>query len=98
MNITIPLASELTEKRKAKERAKQEALEQIAEKFINGPLSTAILNASGKSVNEKLPPLGEYDSEEFCHLCSEILERLGYDAGQSHDGGGMYATLCVRWP
>jgi hypothetical protein len=97
MNIQLIPAARLTEKRKAKERAKMEALEKVVETFINSEVTPAIMKAQGTSVNVKAPYEADINSDDFFALCAEILEPLGYDSAKSHDGGGIYTTLCVQW-
>ena len=75
----------------------------IASKFVNGPLRERIegefddakLTDKELSVNVEVPFEALGHMPDFVAECKHLLEPLGYQAEESHDGGGMYTTLFV---
>jgi hypothetical protein len=93
MKITLPPASKVRKDKKEK----KPNMTKIAATFINGKLKKAIANAEENSVNEQIPFEAYEDSKTFYAECQRLLKPLGYKSSESHDGGGMYSTLCVEW-
>ena len=98
MKLTIPPANKL---KGTEVKRREHKLEAIVAYFLNGAVKQEIIAASsegGKSINIAIPTeaYGE-DNKKFYALCASQLKPLGYKAEQSHDGGGMYSTLCVTW-
>ena len=95
MKIRIPHANKL---KTLKKKIAPPTMEQVVEQYLNGPILVAIQNAKpSKCVNIAIPTEGYEDSAKFYAVCAAALKPLGYKAEQSHDGGGMYSTLCVSW-
>lgn len=95
MKLKIKPASELKPV-----RPKEPTVAQIVKAYLNGPIDKAIKEAHSEgrnSINVEIP-IDAYGEKEFYPMCIGLLGALGYKAGESHDGGGMYGTLSVSWP
>lgn len=97
MNITLPSASKFKRKTKEVEKTKKISMETIVERFINSEVQSAIERSSYPSINVEVPFDAYGDLNLFYALCDKALAPLGYKSADSHDGGGMYNTLCVSW-
>jgi hypothetical protein len=42
-------------------------------------------------------PSPHYPAHEFVEEVAKLLQPLGFQVSESHDGGGMYATVVIRW-
>jgi hypothetical protein len=96
MNIKIIPAVNAPQRTKVIPRA-EPIMSEVVENFINGKLSYAIQHSKGGCVNIEIPTVAYNDLKLFYQLCADALTPLGYKSEQSHDGGGMYSTLCVSW-
>ena len=95
MKITLPKASSLPNTKIVAQNKIN--LKAEVERFINGKLKNEIVTTTYHSVNTALPIEAYEDLDGFVKICKDILTPLGYEADRSHDGGGMYDTLCVTW-
>jgi len=76
------------------------SFETLVDTFIDGKLSTAIVEAVKKGhnrVNVEVPIEAYRDLNKFYEIANQRLTNLGYTSQKSHDGGGMYDTLFVTW-
>ena len=94
MKITVPHAKTICNTIYV---AKEKSLEQIVERYLNEVIGPAICKAAGSCVNEAIPTEAYQHGNSFYELCTLELAKLGYNAEKSHDGCGMYSTLCVTW-
>jgi hypothetical protein len=101
MKLNLPKASEIKRRQVIKRTIRESSVRKVAYTFLNGKLKDAINEAiinDGTSANVEVPSeaYGQ-NGKEFYTICIAELTKLGYEAKQSHDGGGMYSTLQVSW-
>lgn len=99
MKLHIPTANQVRNRQNTTIKVKQISIETIARIYINGKVAEAISNASENStcVNVEVPSEAYRDLDGFTKICQTLLKPLGYTAEGSHDGAGMYNTVCVCW-
>lgn len=85
-----------------KSRSTKPSMADLAKQFVNGELREDIesefseLKISDKEMSTMTQlPMGVTDNKEFVEECRKLLQPLGYECEESHDGAGMYATLYV---
>lgn len=104
MKVNLPRASQIKRRQVIGRAVKETSIRKVAFTFMNGKLKEAINEAivyesadtARTTVNVEVP-IEAYSNEEFYTICIAELKKLGYKASKSHDGGGMYSTLCVSW-
>lgn len=99
MKINLPTAEEVRRRNVTKLSIKEASIRKVAVTFLNGKLKEAInaaLQNENKGVNVEVPSEA-YGNEDFYTICFEELRKFGFTAEKSHDGGGLYSTLCVGW-
>ena len=52
---------------------------------------------SHHSYIEELKVHGDDEVKKYFSYLEEVLVPLGYSVEKSHDGGGMYSTVCIGW-
>jgi hypothetical protein len=107
MDIILPPSVEVL--RKWIEAAKDRGLEKVRaaaegtikrlnihiESLVKNPEKFTYLNHFSEEM-----PLGAHHKngyDEYLNVLRNLLNPLGYHVEQSHDGGGMYSTVIIRW-
>lgn len=103
MELTIKPAREYAEQTQTKEQVAESELRDRAISFINNVVQPQIEDCIAHpekytAVNGRFSFKAPfYPVEPFVQEVSKLLKPLGFNVGQSHDGGGMYATIIIEW-
>lgn len=97
--MKIPTANNVRARTVKKPKEKEMSMETIVKIYLRLWIVPRLENAEeGQTcVNEEIPTEAYRDMPLFYSICKKILKPLGYKSEESHDGGGMFSTLCVSW-
>lgn len=97
--MKIPTAAQVRTRTVKKVKKKELSMETIVKIYLRLKIVPLLENAEeGQTcINEAIPTEAYGDTLLFYSICKKILKPLGYKSEESHDGGGMFSTLCVSW-
>jgi hypothetical protein len=102
MPLTIKSAAEYAAEQAARASAAAADRHNYIVSFINNTIQPKIESMIANpekytSTNSASFQVNSYPAEKFVAEVAALLVPLGYGVRQSHDGGGMYATIVISW-
>jgi hypothetical protein len=98
--MKFPTATQLRKSKKILNKKNvQIPLAKTAKRFVQEKVLPAVLegnNGYSNNINVALPWEAYSDIDGFVAECKKIIPK-DYTVERSHDGAGMYDTLCVSW-
>ena len=100
--LQIKPAAEYRIRQEEAVRANKNEFRKKAVDFINNEITPKIENKISTSTTTSeclsvVVPVYHRHASEMVNEISELLLPLGYNVRLSHDGGGMYQTVIVKW-